>query len=164
MRDHLSLSTFARPIGWIETSPEALQATRTAQRFGIALAGIGLLSGCMGDPPPDPEVQPLEIIVGNPDSKYGPCLLNVDRVGAGNHDVTPMALAGKARVQILDPSGAVVFKRTIQEHSPEGGGHEVMQEDQGTVRLQAGEHRVECILADGTHSTSLRVVPARPGY
>ncbi len=165
MKHHLHLSTSARPTRWIETSPEVLPASRTAQRFGIALAGIGLLSGCMGgDPPPDPEVQPLEIIVGNPDSEYGPCLLNVDEVGAGNHDVTPMALAGKARVQILDPSGAVVFKRTIQEHSAEGEGHEVMQKDHGTVRLRAGEHRVECILVDGTHSTSLQVVPARPGY
>jgi hypothetical protein len=134
------------------------------QRFGIALAGVGLVSGCMSDPPPDPEVQPLEIIVGDPDSEYGPCLLNVDEVGAGTHDVTPMAMAGRARVRILDPSGAVVFNRTIEEHPAEGGGHEVMQDEQGTVRLQPGEHRVECILAEGTHSTSLRVVPARPGY
>lgn len=162
MKDQLCLSTSAQPIGWIEMSPQAL--TRTAQRLGIALAGIGLVSGCMGDPPPDPEVQPLEIIVGNPDPEYGPCLLNVDEVGAGTHDVTPVAMAGKARVRILDPSGAVVFKRTIQEHPAEGGGHEVVQEDQGTVRLQAGEHRVECVLADGTHATSLRVVPARAGY
>ena len=164
MNDHHCLSASARPIRWIETSLEALPVTRTAHRFGIALAGIGLLSGCFGDPPPDPEVQPLEIIVGNPDPNHGPCLLNVDEVAAGTHDVTPVAMAGKARVRILDPSGAVVFKRTIEEHPAKGGGHEVLPRDEGTVRLRAGEHRVECILADGTHSTSLRVVPARPGY
>ena len=106
----------------------------------------------------------MEIIVGNPDPDHGPCLLNVDEVGAGTHDVTPGSMAGKARVRILDPSGAVIFKRTIQEQPAEGGGHEIPPEDEGTVRLEAGEHRVECIMADGTHSTSLRVVPARPGY
>jgi hypothetical protein len=148
MKDHFGPSTPARPIKWT----------------GFALAGIGLLSGCMGDPPPDPEVQPLEIIVGNPDPDYGPCLLNVEEVGAGTHEVTPVTMAGKARVRILDPSGVVVFKRTIQEHPAEGGGHEVLEEEQGTVRLEAGKHRVECTLTDGTHSTSLRVVPARPGY
>ena len=45
-----------------------------------------------------------------------------------------------------------------------GGGHEVMLEEQGSVRLGAGDHRVECILSDGTHTTELLVVPARPGY
>ena len=142
---------------------KALLVLRQARRGVVALAGIGLLSGCLGDPPPDPEIQPLEIIVGNPDPKYGPCLLNVDEVGAGTHEVTPIAMAGKARVRILDPSGAVVFERTIDEHPAEGGGQEVPQSDQESVVLAAGEHRVECILADGTHATSLRVVPARPG-
>ena len=142
---------------------KALTASRPVQLCVIAAAGIGLLSGCLGDPPPDPEIQPLEIIVGNPDPKYGPCLLNVDEVGAGTHEVTPIAMAGKARVRILDPSGAVVFERTIDEHPAEGGGQEVPQSDQESVVLAAGEHRVECILADGTHATSLRVVPARPG-
>jgi hypothetical protein len=118
----------------------------------------------MGDLPPDPEVQPLELIVGNPDPDHGPCLLNVGEVGAGTHDVTPMTMAGKARVRILDPSGAVVFKRTMRQHPAEGGGREVLQQDQGTVQLRAGEHRVQCFMADATHSTPLRVVTARPGY
>lgn len=142
----------------------ALCRSTTGQRFGLAIAGIGLLSGCLGDPPPDPEVQPLEIIVGNSDPESGRCLLNVDEVGAGTHDVTPMTMAGKAKVRILDPSGAVVFERTIEEHPAEGGGLQVPRTDQGSVFLAAGEHRVECILADGTHATSLRVVPARPGH
>jgi hypothetical protein len=85
----------------------------------------------MGDLPPDPEVQPLELIVGNPDPDHGPCLLNVGEVGAGTHDVTPMTMAGKARVRILDPSGAVVFKRTMRQHPAEGGGREVLQQLRG---------------------------------
>jgi hypothetical protein len=138
--------------------------SRTAQRLCIVLAGVGLLSGCFGDPPPDAEVQPLEIIAGNPDPELGPCLLNVDEVGAGTHDVTPIALASKARVRILDPSGAVVFERAIESHPGEGGAHEVLSQDRGSVRLGAGDHHVECILEAGTYSATLRVVPARPGY
>jgi len=137
--------------------------SRRVRHCATALAGIGLLTGCLGDPPPDPEVQPLEIIVGNFDPEFGPCLLNVDEVGAGTHDVTPMTTVGKARVRIIDPWGAVVFERAIDEHQAEGGGHRVPQSDQGSVLLAAGEHRVECILADVTHATTLRVVPARPG-
>ncbi len=139
-------------------------ASRRVQRLGLALAGATLLCGCFGDPPPDPEVQPLEIVAGNPDPEYGPCLLNVDEVGAGTHEVTPLSLAGNATVRILDPSGAVIFERAIEEHRLEGGGHEVLVEDQGSVRLGAGDHRVECTLSDGTHTTELLVVPARPGY
>jgi hypothetical protein len=137
---------------------------RTAQRLSIALAGATLLCGCLGDPPPDPEVQPLEIIAGDPDHpEYGPCSLNVDEVGAGTHEVTPWSVGGKATVRILDPSGAVIFKRALESDHVKGGGQEVMPEDRGSVRLGAGTHRVECISFDGTHATELVVVPARPG-
>lgn len=118
----------------------------------------------MGDPPPDPEVQPLEIIVGHPEPQYGPCLLNVEEVGAGAHDVTPVAMAGTVGVRIVDPSGRVLFERTVREHPMKGGGQAVLERDQGTVRLRAGEHRIECIVAGAAHATWLRVVPARPGY
>jgi hypothetical protein len=106
----------------------------------------------------------LEIIAGNPDPEYGPCLLNVEEVGAGTHEVTPMSMAGSATVRILDPSGAVIFERSIEEHPLEGGGHEVPVGDEGSVRLAAGGHRVECTLSEGTHSVELLVVPARPGH
>lgn len=135
------------------------------QRLGVALVGMTLLCGCLGgDPPSDPEEQSLEIVAGNRDPEHGPCLLNVDEVGAGNHEVTPMSVAGNATVRILDPSGAVLFERVIAEHPAEGGGHEVLEEEQGFVRLEAGDHRVECTLSDGTSTADLLVVPARPGY
>ncbi len=162
-RDRLSRSLQLR--AWRRRLPGVFVPSRTAQRLGVALAGATLLSGCLiGDPPPDPEVQPLEIISGNPDPEYGPCFLNVDEVGAGTHEVTPLSLAGEATVRILDPSGAVVFEQAIEEHRLEGGGHRVLPEDQGSVRLGAGNHRVECLLSDGTRATELLVVPARPGY
>lgn len=102
--------------------------------------------------------------MGNADPEYGPCMLNVVEVGAGSHEVTPMSMAGDATVRILDPAGAVLFERSIGEHPAEGGGHEVLEEEQGSVRLEAGDHRVECASSDGTHTADLLVVPARPGY
>ncbi len=147
------------PRAWRLRLQAAFLVGRTAQRLGVAMAGVTLLSGCLGDPPPDPEVQPLEVIAGNPDPAYGPCLLNVDEVGAGTHEVAPLSLQGKATVRILDPSGSVIFERAIEEAASEGGGHEVLGEDQGSVRLEAGDHRVECVVSDGTHTTELLVVP-----
>ena len=102
----------------------------TAQWLGPTIAVFGLLFGCsFADPPPDPEVQPLEIVVGNPDR--GPCLLNVHEVGAGTHDVMVLSMAGEATARILDPSGKVLFKRNVKHHPAEGGGLVVTEEDQG---------------------------------
>ena len=135
----------------------------TAQWLGPTIAVFGLLFGCsFADPPPDPEVQPLEIVVGNPDR--GPCLLNVHEVGAGTHDVMVLSMAGEATARILDPSGKVLFKRNVKHHPAEGGGLVVTEEDQGSVQLGAGAHRVRCTTSEGTTSVRLRVVPARPGY
>lgn len=136
--------------------------SRTALRSFLVVASAGLLSGCLGDAPPAPEVQPLEIVVGS--SEGDPCLLNVDEVGAGTHDVMPVATADEATVRILDPSDAVLFERAVEPHPMEGGGQVVPMEDEGTVRLEAGDHQVECIVAGDTYSAVLRVVPARPGY
>ena len=160
--DYLSRSVGAR--AWWRSSSGVFTADRTGERVALVLAGAILLTGCFADPPADPEVQPLEIIAGNPDPDYGPCLLNVDEIGAGTHDVTPMSMSGEAKVRILDPSGAVIFKRALESHAAEGGGHEVLPEEEGAVRLVAGDHTVQCILSDGTHTTTLLVVPARPGY
>ena len=148
-----------QPRAWRARLPAAFVAGRTAQRLGVALAGLTLLCGCLGDPPPDPTVQPLEIIAGNPDPRYGPCLLDVNEVGAGTHEVAPLSLQGKATVRILDPSGAVIFERAIEAAASEGEGREVLGEDPGSVRLEAGDHRVECVLSEGTHTTELLVAP-----
>jgi hypothetical protein len=134
-----------------------------ARLFGVAIAGAGLLSGCsFGDSPPDPEVQPLEVIAGNPERR--PCLLNVHEVAAGTHDVMVLSMSGTATARILAPSGGVVFKRVVTAHPAKGGGQVVTEEDQGSVRLEAGDYRVQCTVSGGTHSVTLRVVPARPGH
>lgn len=134
---------------------------RGAQRFGAALAGASVLSGCyFSDEPPEPEVQPLEIIAGEPDPKYEPCVLNVDEVGAGTHEVMPISVEGRATVRILDPEGDVIFKRTVDDD--DGADSTIPPEWERSVGLQPGNHRVECILPDGTHTVELLVVPARP--
>ena len=116
--DYLSKSVGAR--AWWRSSSGVFTAGRAGERVALALAGAILLTGCFSDPPADPEVQPLEIIAGNPDPDYGPCLLNVDEVGVGTHDVTPMSMSGEAKVRIIDPSGAVIFKRALESHAAEG--------------------------------------------
>ena len=68
---------------------------RVLRRVGVAFAAPPLLFGCFGDPPPDPEVQPLEVVVGNPDPKFGPCILDVQQVAAGTHDVTAISMGGR---------------------------------------------------------------------
>ena len=134
------------------------------QRGGVALAGTSLLCGCMSDPAVDPEVQPLEIVAGNPDPKYGPCILNVEQVAAGVHDVVAIPMGGPATVRIVDPSGRAIFRRAVQGGAAEGEGSEVLAGDDQSVRLAERQHRVECVLPTGTHTLDLLVVPARPGY
>ncbi|MDQ3493871.1 MAG: hypothetical protein M3452_11540 [Chloroflexota bacterium] len=86
-------------------------------------------------------------------------MLNVDEVGAGTHEVATLSLQGQATVRILDPSGAVTFEQAIEQAAAEGGGREVSGADLGSVRLEAGDHRVECVLSEDTHTTTLLVVP-----
>ena len=137
---------------------------RVVRWLGSALAGASLLCGCMGDPPPDPEVQPLEVVAGNPDPEYGPCILNVPQVAVGTHDVTAFSMGGPATVRIVDPSGRALFTRAVPGGAAEGGGPEVSAGDDQSVRLAEGKHRVECVLPTGTHTIDLLVAPARPGY
>src|SRR5689334_23363660 len=58
----------------------------------MAVAAAVLLAGCaawdpISDPPPDPEVQPLEVVVNSHSNPGEPCLTNVDEVRAGDHAV-----------------------------------------------------------------------------
>ena len=129
---------------------------RRAQQLCIALATAAALSGCVSDDAVDPSVQPLEIVVGGAER---PCLLNVEEVEVGTHEVTPVSEAGRATVRVMSPSGEVLFERAVRTEPAEGGGVEVPPADQGSVRLAEGEHRVECVLRGETHSVTLRVVP-----
>jgi hypothetical protein len=129
-------------------------------------SALVLLGGCaLSDAPPDPEVQPLEIIAGSSVRPERPCLLNVSRVRAGTHKVVIGSESGPATVRLVDASGRAVLQRRVDSHPAEGGGFEVNESDQGSVRLDTGDYRVECRLrGKGAYTVRLRVDPARPGF
>ena len=64
---------------------------------GVLVAAV--LSGCFGDPPPDPADAPLEVVLDG-------CRLNRPSVQAGTH---ALAVVGQGRVTVTDPSGRVVL-------------------------------------------------------
>jgi hypothetical protein len=141
------------------SSPVELGATASGARRrpapwraapGTRLAGVVLLCGCLGDQPPDPEVQSLEIVVGNADPEHGPCLLNVEEVGAGTHEVIPVSMGGSATVRIVDPSGAVLYERAVEEHR--------LEEEVTRCRRRIRER---CASRVGTTASSACCPPAR---
>ena len=148
-----------------------------APRGGVALTLAWLaLSGCsfdpISDPPPDPEEQPLEVVVNSRSRPNTPCLLNVEKVRAGDHTVSVIGESGYARVHIVDESGRVVF-------GTDNAGQRVATDEDGNVtivggegegegspvRLEAGTFTVRCRPRDGgPGKATLVVLPARPGH
>lgn len=139
----------------------------------------GLVSGCAGwdpisDPPVDPEVQPLEVVVNSDTRPGSPCLLNVDKVRAGEHAVSIIGVSGFARVKIVDEDRSVVFhgdnagQRITTNDAGEVTIHAAEGEGEGTgpvARLEAGTFTVVCRPEDGEPGeATLRVLPARPGH
>lgn len=133
-------------------------ALQSLAKVGVALLGLVGLPACaaLSDPPPDPEVQPLEVVVNSSSQPETPCLLNVDTIRAGDHDVSVIGESGPARVRIVDERGRVVF-RTDNAGEGEGMGP--------PARLVAGTYTVECRPDTGqAGEAALRVLPARPGH
>jgi hypothetical protein len=99
----------------------------------------------------DWSTQPLEVVVGGP---AGACVLSLDAVAPGVHEVVVIAQGSTARVVIRDPSGRVVFR---DEEAADGSAGS----DLPGVRMGIGSHRVTCSSDEGTRGTAqLRVVPA----
>ncbi|GAA1758313.1 hypothetical protein [Nostocoides vanveenii] len=100
-----------------------------------AIAGaalfIVLVSGC-GDPPPDPSVAPIEVVLDG-------CQLNRPSVAAGTHDVS---VVGTGSVRILDTRGATVVERNNGEPEPT------------PVAMASGQHTVTCLDAAGKNTGS----------
>lgn len=59
-------------------------------------------TGCLGDPPPDPEIAPLEVVLDT-------CTLNRPEVGSGIHNV---AVVGPGQLVITDETGNEVLTLT----------------------------------------------------
>ncbi len=137
----------------------------------LTTLAVALLAGC-GDPPPDPEVQPIEVVVNSDSRLSTPCLLNVDEVRAGNHEVSIVGVSGYAQVNIVDEDARVVFRS-------DNAGQRIETNDAGEVtiygaegkgtgppaRLEAGTFTVQCRPENGVAGeATLRVLPARAGH
>lgn len=76
------------------------KAVRRNSAVAILAASVLLAgTGCLGDPPPDPETAPLEVVLDT-------CTLNRPEVGAGIHNV---AVVGPGQLVITDESGNEVL-------------------------------------------------------
>ncbi len=118
-------------------------------RVGVVLNAWLVVLGCFGDPPPDPDVAPIEVVAGSKQRADAPCLSNRDEVGAGTHELVVITEAGPVTVQIRDSTGAVVVELDAVERPAAS-----------EVTLGTGTHTIECMFKDGsTASVLMRVVP-----
>lgn len=77
-------------------------ARRHSARALMSAAILVAVTGCLGDPPPDPETAPLEVVLDT-------CALNRPEVGAGIHNV---AVVGPGQLVITDEAGNEVLSLT----------------------------------------------------
>ena len=111
-------------------------------RFRTVLALTVAVGACFGDPPPDAEDLPLEIVV-HPDE----CLSNYSQVGPGIHEVT------------------VIFEGTSGSVRIIGAGETVFSSDTGTsgsADLVVGEYQVQCETDGVTRQIALAVRQGLP--
>lgn len=153
----------------------------STRQLVLAAACMAGVSGCAGldplsDPPPDPEVRPLDVVVDSSRRPDTPCLLNTGTLRGGEHQVTVIGESGYARVRILDQRGRVVFRtdnagqriETDEDGDVTIIGGEGEGEGEGraaAVRLAAGRFTVQCRPRNGqAGEAKLQVLPARPGH
>lgn len=111
-------------------------------RIRIVLALALTVVACFGDPPPDAEDLPLEIVV-HPDE----CLINYSVVGPGVHEVTVIFEGASGSVRIL------------------GAGETAFSSDAGTsglADLGVGDYQVECETDGFTRQIALAVRQGLP--
>lgn len=73
-------------------------AASRAQLVSAAVCTV-FLSGCLGDPPPNPATAPLEVVMDS-------CQLNRERVAPGTHEVS---IIGAGQLLVTDESGGEVL-------------------------------------------------------
>lgn len=152
-------------------------ALAAPSRAALLAAGLVMpLAGCaldpISDPPPDPEVLPLEVVVNSDTQPGHPCLLNYDQVRAGDHAVTVIGVSGYARVRFVDEKHHVVFRTDNAgqriETDADGEVTIIGGEGEGSgppARLETGTVTVQCRPRDGKPGeTTLEVLPARKGH
>lgn len=67
------------------------RVVRSVRLMVSASVALLVLTGCLGDPPPDPETAPLEVVLDE-------CVLNRSEVTNGEHQVTAIG-SGERRVR-----------------------------------------------------------------
>lgn len=114
----------------------------SAGRLSVLLMLVPVLTvaGCLGDPPPDPESAPLEIVMDG-------CKLNRSDVAAGTHDVS---VIGAGVVEVSDASGEVVLSVSSEENG------------RGLLETTVQSYTVRCTTSSGVEgSAELDSAPAR---
>lgn len=101
-----------------------------------------VVGACFGDPPPDAEDLPLEIVV-HPDE----CLINYPQVGPGIHEVTVIFEGTSGSVRIVDANETV--------YSSDAG-------TSGSAELAVGAYQVECEVDGVTRQIALSVRQGLP--
>jgi hypothetical protein len=111
--------------GWFTgavTAAPCRPSTRLRLLLVAPVAAVAALSGCVGDPEPDPSTAPLEVVLDG-------CQLNRESVAAGGHT---LAVVGRGRATVTDPGGAVVLTAHGGEETPAG------------IELASGTYAVTC--------------------
>ena len=111
-------------------------------RIRTVLALTLAVGACFGDPPPDAEDLPLEIVV-HPDE----CLINYPQVGPGIHEVTVIFEGTSGSVRIVR-AGETAF-------SSDAG-------TSGSADLVVGDYQVECETDGVTRQIALAVRQGLP--
>jgi len=144
----------------VSPPPRLLRAGARAAGVTLTIAALALTVCSLdpiSDPPVDLEVQPLEVVVDSRSRPHTPCLLNVEKVRAGDHAVTVIGDSGYAQVRILDESGRLVFRT-------DNTGQRIETDEDGGVTIVGGEgHGPQAHLEPGTFSVTCRPKDGKPG-
>lgn len=108
-----------------------------AARAFMSACAAAVLAGCLGDPSPNPETAPLEVVLDG-------CVLNRTEVAAGSHEV---ALIGTGRLIVTDQAGKQVLSL------PNGAAQ---------LLTSAQSYTFTCTVGTDRTSTTLKSVPASP--
>jgi hypothetical protein len=113
----------------------SLRRIRRIATVTVLPTALGL-TAC-GDPPPAPNVAPIEIVLDG-------CVLNRESVAAGTHEI---AVVGSGEATVTGPGGAATFTLT-------GG----MPEPR-SIEMSTGSWTVTCTVASGSGEAGLTVTP-----
>jgi hypothetical protein len=140
-----------------------VESVRTFLLSLIGAVGALGVTGCLGDPPPDPRTAPLEVVANGKDA--GKCALNREDVAPGRHEVLVITEGTQATVELHDARGRVLFRQKGDTWPQPSDGKSVREvivtgAQDDYVKLAAGEYTFVCRYRGGpTGDAQLTVVP-----